>query len=70
MILKNPESIVKDFSFLCISLVNLENVSQDLLELGGRILQEFKAYAGTSWNEYFAKFPIDVRSILSQKFGV
>lgn len=70
MILKNPQSIVNDFGFLCLSLVNFENVSQDLLELAARILHEFKAFAGNSWNQYYEKFPPDVRKSLSQKFGI
>lgn len=70
MILKNPESIVKDFSFLCLSLVNFGNVSQDIHELAATILHEFKLFAGNSWNQYYENFPFEVRKSLSQKFGI
>ena len=70
MILKNPSGVMKDFTYLCYSLVNFAKAPKDLFDLAGKILQEFKAFAGDQWPEYFSKFPDPLQQTMTEMFHI
>jgi transportin-1 len=70
MIPHNPSGAISHFPYLCDALVEYKNPSPELEQVFGALLRCFKQGIGQEWNNYFAKFPLELRKQLNSRFNL
>ncbi len=56
--------------YLCEALVNFETAAPEIQELGYKLIVNFKAIAGNTWDSFFGEFPWELQQAMRKKYGV
>jgi transportin-1 len=65
---KNPKACAPQFQYLCDAISSYESPPKDIAQNFYEILQGFKQSVGNNWNNYFDKFPDELKNTLTQRY--